>query len=98
MPPPRRCRGCFQNVELHAGCSVGRIVVAGVTHERIRWQAVGGGRCPSCQTITNGYHHVGCPREVCPACGKARCGCERLKSMPRDPLAEEPREVEFGKE
>jgi hypothetical protein len=74
----RRCRGCYQNVELHSGCSVGRAVVMGVTFERVRWQAVDGRRCPDCSTIANGYHHLvsmqssgamGCPQEECPVCG-----------------------------
>lgn len=93
---PRRCRGCYQNVELHAGCSVARAVVMGETFERHRWNPRHGGRCPDCSTIANGYHHVGCPSEPCPRCDRVGCGCQRPAIVARPPQAPEPYEAELG--
>jgi hypothetical protein len=95
----RRCKGCYQNVELHTGCSVGRVVINGVTYQRVRWQAVDGERCGGCGTIANGYHHIECGVEACPACGKVRCGCRVLRSIGPRPLLpeDEPWEGEFDK-
>jgi len=88
---------------LACGCSVARVTIMGTTMERVRWQSVHGGECSDCGAIANGYHHVGCPAEECPACGRTArgCGCERLAAAGRDVRADgterpTPYEVEFG--
>lgn len=95
-----RCRACYQAVELHTACSVGRVVLGGRTWERRRYGILGPHRCGGCQTILGGYHHVGCPKEVCPACGGLLVGCKcvKLGMQPRPVTEEEPRELEFGHE
>lgn len=95
-----RCRACHQTVELHTACSVGRVVLGGHTWERCRHGIYGALRCESCSTILGGYHHWGCPQEVCPACGGllVRCRCEKLGMQARPATEEQPRELEFGHE
>jgi len=95
-----RCRACFQNTELHCGCSVGRVVVAGMTYERIRYTTAVTARCAGCGTIGGGYHHFGCPQEICPCCRMmlVECACAKLRMTARPITAPEPREIEFGKE
>jgi hypothetical protein len=93
----KRCPACFQDVGLHCGCSVARVVIAGVTYERIRFNAAGGGRCEGCGSVANSYHHHGCAREVCPVCGQRACGCRRQNLRAPPMMLDQVRELEFGK-
>ena len=50
--------------------------------------------------IAGGYHHFGCPQEICPCCRMmlVECACAKLRMTARPITAPEPREIEFGKE
>ena len=100
-----RCRGCYQNTELHTACTVHRAVVSGRTVERRRYDPMAASRCRGCMTIQGGYHHVGCPQEPCPVCWMRQpcyCTTQATKAVPlvhADGMpAEAPYEIEFGKE
>jgi hypothetical protein len=107
-----RCRGCYQNTALHTACTVHRTVIGGVTVERWRYSPLDAIlmnsplRCPGCNTIAGGYHHLGCPDEPCPRCGRIgpNCRCSRI-TPPNRPtvfadghVPDEPREIEFARE
>ena len=38
-------------------------------------------RCPECNVLNGGFHHVGCSLEICPKCGGKwiNCRCSGLK-------------------
>jgi len=38
-------------------------------------------RCPECNILPGGFHHVGCALELCPKCGEkwVYCKCSGLK-------------------
>ncbi len=100
-----RCRGCHQNTALHTACAVHRTVIAGSTFERVRYDPIIACRCAGCNTIQGGYHHIGCPDEPCPRCGRLEgCRCPRQAPPPQRVMfadgrvPDEPRELEYGRE
>ena len=84
------CRFCGKEKTGAASCRENRIVIDGMNYHPVPFKKKSGSefkkeqapaRCPDCNVMDGGYHHVGCSLEICPKCGFrwVMCRCSGFK-------------------
>lgn len=69
------CEYCGQEMLKYTSC-VPKIIIDGVTYERIKYGHEDGGKgtfgsiCPDCSCILGDYHHFNCDIEISPVDGR----------------------------
>lgn len=84
------CEFCGKEMEGASSCKESRIRIGGKDYpllpytrrkETVFTKGDDLKRCPECNVLPDGFHHVGCVLEICPKCGGkwVYCKCEGIK-------------------
>ena len=84
------CDFCGKEMEGASSCIVSHIRIGGADYtplpykrkkETVFTKGEPLQRCPECNILPGGFHHVGCVLELCPKCGEkwVYCRCAGLK-------------------